>query len=51
MKTKSKLSICITPDFCGATCVAPMEWYYVLAGNQLTLTSTMFPDMVYIYIR
>ena len=45
------LSICITPDFCGSSCIAPAEWNYVLSGNQLTLTSRLIPDLVYTYIR
>jgi len=45
------LSICSTPDMCGDTCIAPMEWRYVFAGNELTLTSTIMDDMTYVYTR
>jgi len=45
------LSICITPDLCGSTCIASLDWYYVIDGNQLTLTSTIIPDMTYTYTR
>ena len=49
--SRGVLSICSTPDICGNTCHAPMEWYYVLAGNELTLTSTIIDDMVFEYTR
>jgi len=47
------LGICITPDFCGNTCIAPVEWYYVFAGNgnQLILTSRLMPEVSYLYTR
>ena len=45
------LSICTTPGLCGSSCVAPMEWYYELNGNNLNLTSTIFPEMSYDYTR
>ena len=47
------LSICITPDFCGNTCILPLEWYYVLSANrnQLTMTSRTMPDMISVYTR
>jgi hypothetical protein len=45
------LYVCITPDLCVATCIAPMGWYYTISGNQLTLTSTDMPDMVFTYTR
>ncbi|MCL2526963.1 MAG: hypothetical protein FWE42_00995 [Defluviitaleaceae bacterium] len=32
------LYICITPDFCGDSCVLPTEWYYTFDGNELTLS-------------
>ena len=44
-------AVCVTPDLCGDVCIAPMEWYYELDGNNLTLTSTVIPDMVYHYSR
>jgi hypothetical protein len=43
------LSICITPEFCGDDCIDPSEWYYVIEGNQLTLTSTLTPDWSFTY--
>ena len=45
------LAICATPDSCGTTCIAPMEWYYVLEGGELTLTSTIIDGMVFTYTR
>ena len=45
------LSICITPDTCGEVCFAPAVWYYILIGNELTLTSTVVEDMVFTYTR
>ena len=45
------LAVCTTPDICGSTCIAPMEWYYELNGNNLNLTSTLFPEMSYDYTR
>lgn len=45
------LSICSTPDICGSTCIAPSDWYYELAGNELTLTSTISSDMTFVYTR
>jgi len=45
------LAICTTPDSCGTTCLAPMEWYYVLEGAELTLTSTIIDNMVFTYTR
>ena len=45
------LSICITPDICGITCIAPAEYYYTIEGNQLTLTSTLIPELTFTYTR
>lgn len=45
------LSICITPTICGTTCIAPAEWYYVLEGNELVLTSTIISGMTFTYTR
>jgi hypothetical protein len=45
------LSICTTPDVCGNTCFAPMEWYYVIDGNQLDLTSRSGPALSFTYTR
>ncbi|MCL2842224.1 MAG: hypothetical protein FWE28_01990 [Oscillospiraceae bacterium] len=49
--SRGVLSICSTPDTCGNTCIAPTEWHYVLAGNELTLTSTIMDDMTFVYTR
>jgi len=49
--SRGVLSICSTPDVCGGTCIAPMEWYYVLDGNDLTLTSTLLDDVTFAYTR
>jgi len=45
------LSICNTPDECGNTCLAPMEWNYIISGDQLTLSSLLVPGMEYTYVR
>ena len=45
------LSICTTPAICGNTCLAPTEWRYTLDGNQLTLISTLTPDLTFTYTR
>jgi len=45
------LSICITPEECGATCVAPSDWYYEINGNTLVLRNTVQPDMEFTYVR
>jgi len=45
------LAVCTTPDFCGATCIAPMEWYYEIVGSRLTLTSRTVAGMIYSYNR
>ena len=45
------LAICNTPDTCGTTCIAPAEWYYVIEGNELTLTSTIIEGMTFTYTR
>lgn len=45
------LAICVTPEMCGTECIAPAEWYYVLDGNELTLTSTLFDFMTFTYTR
>jgi len=45
------LSICNTPSLCQGDCIAPMEWYYILEANQLTLTSTLIPGLSYAYTR
>ncbi|MCL2391282.1 MAG: stalk domain-containing protein [Oscillospiraceae bacterium] len=45
------LSICITPDACGTSCIAPTEWNYVISGNQLTLTSRLIPGLSVQYTR
>jgi len=34
------LYVCCTPDVCGDSCPAPVDWYYVFEGNQLILTNT-----------
>ena len=46
-------SVCTTPDLCGtiSNCPAPLDWYYELDGNALTLTSTTIPGMYYEYVR
>lgn len=45
------LSICTTPAQCSNRCHAPSTWYYEISGDTLTLTSTMFPDMIFTYTR
>jgi|GEM_PF-5082791 len=45
------LSICTTPDICGARCIAPTEWYYELRGNRLILTSTLIAGFTFEYTR
>jgi len=44
------LFVCVTPDVCGDRCIAPDEWYYVVDGDTLTLTSRTLP-MTYVYTR
>ena len=44
------LSICITPDLCGSICFVPSDWYYVVDGDMLELTSTQYPDMTFVYV-
>jgi len=39
------ISICITPDLCRGTCIAPAEWYYIITGNRLDLRSRLLPDI------
>jgi len=43
------LSICATPDACGDRCIAPSLWYFIISGDQLTLTSTITPDLTFNY--
>lgn len=45
------LSICNTPAICTTECIAPAEWYYIVDGNELTLTSTIIDDMAFTYTR
>ena len=45
------LSICITPDSCGNICLAPSDWFYVISGNQLTLTSTALASVTFTYTK
>ena len=45
------LSICTTPESCGNTCILPSEWYYIIEGDQLTLTSRLMPDLSFIYTK
>jgi len=45
------LSICSTVILCQGDCIAPMQWYYVIEGNQLTLTSTIIEGMYFVYTR
>ena len=45
------LSICSTPRLCRNRCLAPMQWYYVLDGDGLTLTSTAVSSMSFNYTR
>jgi len=46
------LIICSTPEICDfMSCMAPTEWYYVLDGDLLTLTSTMMTEFTIEYIR
>lgn len=47
------LSICNTPGMCRtiAHCNAPLEWYYTVSDNRLTLISRLLPDVVYTYTR
>jgi len=45
------LSICNTPALCQTTCIAPAEWYYVINGNELVLTSTIMRSMTFTYTR
>lgn len=45
------LSVCVTPEMCGANCIAPSEWYYEISGNNLTLTSTLLSDLSFHYTR
>ena len=45
------LTVCTTPELCGNTCLAPQEWYYVVEGNRLTLTSRLLQDMTFTYTR
>jgi len=45
------LGICITPERCTDGCTAPVEWYYVVDGDELALTSRLMPDMSYTYTR
>ena len=45
------LAVCVSPQFCGDRCLAPMEWYYVITGDQLELTSRLDPAISYTYTR
>jgi hypothetical protein len=45
------LSICNTPAQCGNTCSLPDEWSFVIDGNQLTITSLLIPDFIFVYTR
>jgi len=45
------LSVCVTPETCGNTCIAPADWYYVITGNELVLTSTLMAELTFTYIR
>jgi len=45
------LTVCTTPELCGSTCIAPSEWYYVISGDEMVLTSRLIPGMVYTYTR
>ena len=46
-------AVCATPALCGtiSECLGSADWYYTLAGNRLTLESTMFEGMIYTYTR
>ena len=43
--------VCSTPAICGNTCILPSEWYYILDGDELTLTSRVIPGMYFVYTR
>jgi hypothetical protein len=45
------ISICSTPNICGANCVAPTEWFYILSENFLSLTSVANLDIYFMYRR
>ena len=46
------LFICSTPGICGnVRCSAPMEWNYVVQGNQLDLTSRQVAGLSFSYTR
>jgi len=45
------LTVCNTPDICGANCIAPADWYYTISGSQLTLVITLIAGMEFTYTR
>ncbi|MCL2387093.1 MAG: hypothetical protein FWC89_06025 [Defluviitaleaceae bacterium] len=49
----SVLHLCLTPDICRtpARCSSSADWNYSIAGNELTLDSTIAADMVFVYTR
>jgi len=44
------LSMCATPDKCGAICMSPEQWYYEIEDDYLTLTSRDAHAFSYTYI-
>ncbi|MCL2573820.1 MAG: copper amine oxidase N-terminal domain-containing protein, partial [Defluviitaleaceae bacterium] len=44
-------SYCLTPIICGNNCFFPLEWYYTLNGNDLTLTNVLDSSETYRYVR
>lgn len=45
------LFICTKPEYCAGNCISPTEWYYEIAGDTLTLTSTLLGDWSFEYTR
>ena len=41
------LTICVTPELCEAhgSCLVPMDYYYTIEGDVLTIISTSFPEI------
>jgi hypothetical protein len=45
------LYICTTPNACLDNCPLPVEWYYTIDGDRLTLARRFDPSIYYTYIR
>jgi len=45
------LNVCITPELCLGPCPSPVQWYYSLGGDGLTVVNRRMPDLRFVYYR